>query len=44
MVISLEPGLTIEPGRTMVHEEEALVTTDGAELLTWRARAELPVV
>ena len=44
MVITLEPGLTITPGCTMVHEEDVLVVADGAELLTRRAPAELPII
>jgi len=44
MVITLEPALTIAPGRTMVHEENVLVVADGAELLTRRAPAELPII
>ncbi len=44
MVVTLEPGLTIAPGRTMVHEEDVLVTPDGAELLTRRAPADLAII
>ncbi len=44
MVLTLEPSLTIGPGRCMVHEENLLVTDDGPELLTRRAPAELPVL
>ncbi len=44
MVITLEPGLTIAPGRTMVHEEDVLVLADGAELLSRRAPREMPVI
>ena len=44
MVITLEPGLTIAPDRAMVHEEDVLVTPDGAELLTRRAPPELPII
>ncbi len=44
MVITLEPGLTIAPGRIMVHEADVLVLPDGVELLTRRAPAELPII
>jgi len=44
MVLTLEPSLVIAPGRTMVHEENLMVRADGAEFLTRRAPAELPVV
>lgn len=44
MVLTLEPGLEYAPGKMMVHEENIVVREDGAELLTRRAPAELPVV
>jgi Xaa-Pro aminopeptidase len=44
MVITLEPGLSIAPGQMMVHEENIVIREDGAELLTRRAPAELPVI
>ena len=44
MVLTLEPSLTVAPGRSMVHEEDLVVREDGPELLTRRAPAELPVV
>ena len=44
MVITLEPGLTIAPGCTMVHEEDVVVVEHGAELLSRRAPAELPII
>ncbi|MCB9078285.1 MAG: aminopeptidase P family protein [Anaerolineaceae bacterium] len=44
MVITLEPGLNIGSGRMMVHEENIVIRGDGAELLTRRAPAELPVI
>ena len=44
MVLTLEPGLGIAPGRTMVHEEDIVVREAGAELLSRRAPRELPVV
>lgn len=44
MVLTLEPGLGIGPGRTMVHEEDIVIREDGAELLTRRAPRELPII
>ena len=44
MVITLEPGMEYEPGKLMVHEENILITDFGAELLSKRAAAELPVI
>lgn len=44
MVITLEPSLAIGPDHTMVHEEDAVVTPDGAELLTRRAPSDLPIL
>lgn len=49
MVLAIEPGLVYpvagRPGpRLMVHEENIVVTPDGARLLTERVPASLPVV
>ncbi len=44
MVITLEPGMGYDRGKMMVHEENILITEDGAELLTLRAPAELPII
>ncbi len=44
MVISLEPSLSIAPGRMMVHEENILVTDGAPLLLTERAAPELPIL
>ncbi|MBE0574584.1 MAG: aminopeptidase P family protein [Desulfuromonadales bacterium] len=44
MVITLEPGMTFAPGKQMVHEENLLITEDGAKMLTRRAPAEIPVI
>ncbi|TNF88700.1 MAG: aminopeptidase P family protein [Gammaproteobacteria bacterium] len=44
MVITLEPGMNYDGDRLMVHEENIVITDSGAELLTVRAAAELPVV
>ena len=44
MVLTLEPGVEIAPGRMMVHEEDIVIRASGAELLSPRAPAELPVL
>mgnify|MGYP002625662300 CR=1 FL=1 len=44
MVVTLEPGLELVPGRMMVHEENIVIREDGVELLTRRAPRELPVI
>ena len=44
MVLTLEPGLEIAPGRGMVHEENVVVREEGPQLLSRRAPTELPVV
>ncbi|MEL7542139.1 MAG: Xaa-Pro peptidase family protein [Pseudomonadota bacterium] len=44
MVLTIEPGLEIAPGRMLVHEENIVVRDGGAELLTRRAPREMPVV
>ncbi len=43
-VLTLEPGMEFAPGKQMVHEENIVITEDGADLLSRRAPAELPVV
>ena len=44
MVITLEPGMTYDNDKQMVHEENILVTEDGARMLSRRAPAHLPVI
>lgn len=44
MVLTLEPSLGYGAGRIMVHEENIVVRADGAQLLTTRAKPELPVI
>jgi len=44
MVMTLEPSLTWAPGRMMVHEENLVIRSDGPELLSRRAPAELPIL
>ena len=43
-VITLEPGMEFAPDRQLVHEENIVITEDGAEYLTRRAPAEMPVI
>lgn len=42
MVLTLEPGVEIAPGRTLVHEENIVLRADGPELLSPRAPQNLP--
>jgi Xaa-Pro dipeptidase len=44
MVLTIEPSLSYGDGLMMVHEENIVVREDGAELLTRRARPELPLI
>lgn len=44
VVLTLEPGMEFAPGKQMVHEENIVITKDGARLLSRRAPAELPVI
>jgi Xaa-Pro aminopeptidase len=44
MVLTLEPGVEIAPGKIMVHEENIVLTADGAQLLSRRAPALLPEI
>jgi Xaa-Pro dipeptidase len=44
MVLTLEPGMDVEEGRIMVHEENIVVTEDVPWLLTERAPPELPEI
>lgn len=44
MVLTLEPSLSYGDGKIMVHEENIVIRTNGAELLTERAAPELPVL
>ena len=44
MVITIEPGMSFAPGKVMVHEENVVITEDGAELLTHRAPPEMPIM
>jgi Xaa-Pro aminopeptidase len=44
IVITLEPGMTYDNGKQMVHEENILITEDGARMLSRRAPGHLPVI
>ena len=44
MVLTLEPSLGYGDGRIMVHEENIVVRSDGAQLLSERAASELPII
>ncbi len=44
MVLTLEPGMTFAEGKVMVHEENIVIRADGAEYLSRRAPAVMPVI
>lgn len=44
MVLTLEPGMSFDGGKTMLHEEDIVIREDGPELLTRRAAPELPII
>ncbi len=44
MVLTLEPGMSYDGGKQMVHEENILITDAGAVMLSKRAAPELPVI
>ncbi len=44
MVITLEPGMVYAPNRSMVHEENIVITDSGPQWLTQRAPAELEII
>jgi Xaa-Pro aminopeptidase len=44
MVLTIEPGMEYAPGKMIVHEENIVITEDGASLLTRRAPRELPLI
>jgi Xaa-Pro aminopeptidase len=44
VVLTLEPGMEFAPGKQMVHEENIVITEDGARLLSRRALPELPII
>lgn len=44
MVLTLEPGIELAPGRFMVHEENIVIREGGADLLSRPASAEIAVI
>lgn len=44
MVLTLEPGVALAPGRIMVHEENIVLRAGGAELLSTRTSPDLPEI
>ncbi|MGF1688066.1 Xaa-Pro peptidase family protein [Photobacterium japonica] len=44
MVMTLEPGMVYAQGKTMLHEENIVITEDGAEWLSERAEPELIII
>ena len=44
MVLTLEPGLTLAAGRTLVHEENIVITPQGARYLSAQAPRSLPEI
>lgn len=44
MIMTLEPGMTFAPGRQMVHEENIVITEEGAQWLTTRCPRNLVLI
>jgi len=44
MVLTLEPGMVYAPGKSMVHEENIVITESGAEYLSTRCSPELVII
>jgi len=44
MIMTLEPGMSYDNGKQMVHEENILITGSGAIMLSKRAAVDLPIV
>ncbi len=44
VVLTLEPGMMFAPDKQMVHEEDIVITEDGAQWLSRRAPEEIPVI
>ena len=44
MVLTLEPGIELEPGRILVHEENIVVRETGAEWLSAPQGPEIRVI
>ena len=43
VVLTLEPGMEFTPGKQLVHEENIVITEDGAQYLSHRAPQEMPI-
>ena len=43
VVLTLEPGMEFTPGKQLVHEENIVITEDGAQYLSHRAPQEIPI-
>lgn len=44
MVLTLEPGIELAPGKTLVHEEDIVIGADGARFLSPPAGPAIPVI
>ncbi|MGJ5619155.1 M24 family metallopeptidase [Sulfitobacter sp. MF3-043] len=44
MVLTLEPGIDVSPGRILVHEEDIVITAGAPEFLSPRASPDLPIL
>jgi Xaa-Pro aminopeptidase len=44
MIMTLEPGMSYDSGKQMVHEENILITESGAIMLSKPAAAEIPII
>ena len=44
MVLTLEPGIDVSPGRILVHEEDIVITAGAPEFLSPRATPDLPIL
>ena len=44
MELTIEPGMTFAPEKQMFHEENILITEEGAIMLTRRAPEEMPII
>jgi Xaa-Pro aminopeptidase len=44
MIMTLEPGMTYGPNKIMLHEENIVITEEGAQWLTRRAEPELMII
>jgi Xaa-Pro aminopeptidase len=42
--MTIEPGMEYALGQMLLHEENVVITEDGAELLTRRAPRAMPII